>query len=167
VRSALSVALVTAVLVCLARSPRAASVSQPPPSPSASAVPAPTERITAYTLSPDLYRKAHFLGRLRFAASVFGVLYSVFVPWLLLRRRWSAKFRDWAEAVFGSRFLQGFIYVPLLVLTIGVLVLPLDVLEEAAAMRLAESSASFCTSSSTSFAVALPCVSGMKKRLTT
>jgi hypothetical protein len=36
----------------------------------------------------------------------------------------------------------------------------------AAAMRLAESLASFCTSSSTSFAVALPWVSGMKKRLT-
>jgi Zn-dependent protease with chaperone function len=131
VRSALCAALVSAVLVCLVQSVPAASVSQPPPSSSASVATAPTERITAYTLSPDLYRKAHFLGRLRFAASVFGVLYGIFVPWLLLRQRWSAMFREWAEAVFGSRFLQGFIYVPLLVLTIGVLVLPLDVLEEA------------------------------------
>jgi hypothetical protein len=49
---------------------------------------------------------------LRFAASVFGVLYGIFVPWLILRRRWSAGFRDRAEAVFGSPFLQGFIYMP-------------------------------------------------------
>ncbi len=91
---------------------------------------APAERITAYTLSPDLYRKAHFLSRLRFAASVFGVLYGVFVPWLILQRRWSAKFRDWAESVSRQSFLQGFIYVPLLALTIGTLMLPLDVLEE-------------------------------------
>jgi Zn-dependent protease with chaperone function len=97
--------------------------------------PAPTARIIAYTLSPDLYLKAHFLGRLRFAASVFGVLYGIFVPCLILRWRWSAKFRDAAEAVFGSRFLQGFVYVPLLVMTIGVLVLPLDVLEEVVLKR--------------------------------
>ena len=111
---------------------RAGPVPEPPPTSSASAAatPAPA-RITAYTLSPDLYRKAHFLGRLRFAASVLGVLYGAFVPWLILQRRWSARFRDWAEKASRNRLLQGFIYVPLLALTIGVLVLPLDVCEEA------------------------------------
>jgi len=129
--SALRAALVSALLVYLAPSAGAASVDLPSASVSRAAGPAPTERITAYRLSPDLYRKAHFLGHLRFAANVFSILYGVFVPWLILRWRWSAKLRDSAEAVFGSRFLQGFVYVPLLVLTIGVLVLPLDFLEEA------------------------------------
>jgi len=132
VRSGFHAALLSAVLVSIVPFARAAAVPQPPPASSASTVttPAPA-RITAYTLSPDLYRKAHFLGRLRFAAGVLGVLYGAFVPWLILQRRWSARFRDWAEAVFRNRFLQGFIYVPLLALTIGVLVLPLDALEEA------------------------------------
>ena len=135
-RSGFHAVLVSAVLVSMVPFAPSASVPRPPPTSSASVVttPAPA-RITAYTLSPDLYRKAHFLGRLRFAAGVLGVLYGAFVPWLILRRHWSARFREWAEAVFRNRFLQGFIYVPLLALTIGVLVLPLDVLEEAVLKR--------------------------------
>jgi STE24 endopeptidase len=125
--------LVSALLACFVHHVRAVSVAQQPDSPSASVVTsaaAPAKRITAYTLSPDLYRKAHFLSRLRLASRIFGVLYGVFVLWLILQRLWSAKFRDWAEAASGHCFVQALIYVPLLVLTIGVLVLPLDVLDE-------------------------------------
>jgi STE24 endopeptidase len=125
--------LVSALLACFIASVRGVSVAQQPASPSASvATPAvaSAERITAYTLSPGLYRKAHLLGRLRLATRILGVLYGVFVPWLILQRLWSAKFRDWAEAASGHCFVQAFIYVTLLVLTIGVLLLPLDVLDE-------------------------------------
>jgi STE24 endopeptidase len=126
-------AVLVSALFCLVHLGRAVSTAQQSGSASASVVTpeiAPAKRITAYTLSPDLYRKAHFLSRLRFASRIFGALYGVFVPWLILQRLWSAKFRDWAEAASGYRFVQALIYVPLLVLTIGVLVLPLDVLDE-------------------------------------
>src|SRR5882724_4740912 len=44
---------------------------------------APT-RITAYTLSPELYRKAKTLGRIRFSFRLFSFFYGVFVLWFVL-----------------------------------------------------------------------------------
>ena len=58
---------------------------------------APQKKITEYTLPPDLYRKARNRSRIRFASTVVGFLYSLFVLWLILRRKLSAKFRDCAE----------------------------------------------------------------------
>jgi STE24 endopeptidase len=87
-------------------------------------------KITAYTLPPDLYRKAHTRGRIRFSLRLFGVFYGLLILWFILQRRLSAKYRDWAENFSRSRFLQALLFTPLLVLTIGVLQLPLDVLEE-------------------------------------
>jgi Zn-dependent protease with chaperone function len=97
------------------------------------ATPSQTEarkKITAYTLPPDLYRKAHTRGRIRFSLRLLGVLFSVLILWFILQRRLSAKYRDWAENFSRTRFLQALLYTPLLVLTIGVLQLPLDALEE-------------------------------------
>jgi len=87
-------------------------------------------KITAYTLPPDLYRKAHTRGRIRFSLRLFGVFYGLLILWFILQRRLSAKYRDWAENFSRSRFLQALRFTPLLVLTIGVLQLPLDVLDE-------------------------------------
>jgi len=100
---------------------------------SPAATPPQTEapkKITAYTLPPDLYRKAHTRGRIRFSLRLFSVLYGVLILWFILNRRLSAKYRDWAENFPRSRFLQALLFTPLLVLTIGVLQLPLDVLQE-------------------------------------
>ncbi|MFI5058715.1 MAG: M48 family metallopeptidase [Candidatus Acidiferrales bacterium] len=104
-----------------------------PASSSPVATPPQTEaqkKITAYTLPPDLYRKAHTRGRIRFSLRLFGVLYSVLILCFILNRRLSAKYRDWAENFSRSRFLQALFFTPLLVLTIGVLQLPLDALQE-------------------------------------
>ena len=87
-------------------------------------------KITAYTLPPDLYRKAHTRGRIRFVLRLFGFFYGLFVLWLILQSKLSAKYRDWAEHLSRARFLQALLFTPLLVLTIGVLQLPLDVLQE-------------------------------------
>jgi Zn-dependent protease with chaperone function len=87
-------------------------------------------KITAYTLPPDLYRKAHTRGRIRFSLRLFGVFYGLLILWFILQRRLSAKYRDWAENFSRSRFLQALLFTPLLVLTIGVLQLPLDFLDE-------------------------------------
>lgn len=88
------------------------------------------QKITAYTLPPDLYRKAHTRSRLRFSLQLFRFLYGLFVLWIILQSGLSAKYRDWAEHFSRARFLQAFLFAPLLVLSIGVLQLPLDAFEE-------------------------------------
>ena len=87
-------------------------------------------KITAYTLPPDLYRRARNRGRLSFASRVFGILYGLWILWFLLQSRLAVKYRDWAERATGKRFVQAFIFVPLVLLTIGVLELPLNVFRE-------------------------------------
>ena len=88
------------------------------------------QRVSTYTLPPDVHRKAHKLSRIRLASRAFGVVYSIFMLWLLLALRWSAQFRNWAEAASGRRIVQVLIYAPLLILTIVILQLPLDVFDE-------------------------------------
>jgi len=83
-------------------------------------------RISAYTLSPELYRKAHRLYQTRFTIRVISTFYGIFVFWLILQAKWAAKFRDWAERATSRRFVQSLIFTPLLVLAISLLQLPLD-----------------------------------------
>jgi STE24 endopeptidase len=114
--------------------PAASSSAQTPtatnlPNPS-SAQSQPQKRITAYTLPPDLYRKARNRGRIGFASRIIGFFYGLLILWFILRRKLSAKFRDWAEKVSRWRFVQAFVFTPLLVLTIGVLQLPIDIFRE-------------------------------------
>jgi STE24 endopeptidase len=90
----------------------------------------PAKKITEYTLPPDLYRKARNRSRIRFASTMFGFFYGLLVFWFVLGRKLSANFRDWAEKVSRNRFVQALIFTPLLVITIGVLELPLDLFDE-------------------------------------
>jgi Zn-dependent protease with chaperone function len=101
-----------------------------PSSTSSGAPSQPQGKITAYTLPPDLYRKAHNRGRIGFATRIIGFFYGLLVLWFILRRKLAAKYRDWAERVSRRRFVQAFIFTPLLVLTIGVLQLPIDLFQE-------------------------------------
>ena len=124
-------------LLASPQSPSTAAASQQPsasaaiPSPSSpSAQSQPKNKITAYTLPPDLYRKARNRGRIGFASRIIGFFYGPFVLWFILRRKLSAKYRDWAEKFSRHRFLQAFVFTPLLVLTIGVLQLPIDIFQE-------------------------------------
>ena len=91
---------------------------------------APAKKITEYTLPPDLYRKARNRSRIRFAALLFGSFYGLVVLWFILNRKLSAKFRDWAEKVSRNRFVQALVFTSLLVVTIGVLEIPLDLFDE-------------------------------------
>jgi STE24 endopeptidase len=108
-----------------------AQYNSAPSSPAAASSQAEAPRkITAYTLPPDLYRKAHIRGRIRFSLSLFSFFYGLLILWFILNRRLSAKYRDWAEKFSRKRFLQALLFAPLLALTVGVLQLPLDVLQE-------------------------------------
>jgi Zn-dependent protease with chaperone function len=89
------------------------------------------KKITAYTLPPGVLAKAKSLARIRFAFRVFSIFYGLWMLWFILRRKYSAKFRDWAEAASHRRFLQAAIYVPLLAIAISLLSLPLDLFNHA------------------------------------
>jgi STE24 endopeptidase len=87
-------------------------------------------KVTAYTLPPQLYQKAHNLGRIHFRFQLISFVYGLFVLWLILRWKLAPKFRDWAEKFSSKRFLQSVVFSPLLLLTIAVLTLPADLYDQ-------------------------------------
>jgi STE24 endopeptidase len=87
----------------------------------------PVERkITAYTLPPDLYKKAKALSRTRFRFDIISFFYGLLVLWIILHWKLAPKFRDTAEKAPSNRFIQALIFTPLLILTIAILQLPAD-----------------------------------------
>ena len=87
----------------------------------------PVERkITAYTLPPDLYKKAKALSRTRFRFDIISFFYGLLILWIILRWKLAPKFRDTAEKASSNRFIQALIFTPLLILTIAILQLPAD-----------------------------------------
>ena len=112
----------------------ASQSSEPPASaPDASAPiaqPQPTQKkVTAYTLPPDLYRKARDLGRFRARFAWIDFFYGIFVLWVILFWKFGPQFRDWAEALSRNRFIQAAIFAPLLILTMAILGLPSNIYE--------------------------------------
>jgi STE24 endopeptidase len=101
--------------------------------PDASAPVAPPQssekKVTAYTLPPDLYRKARDLGRFHARFAWIDFFYGIFVLWVILYWRFGPQFRDWAESVSRNRFLQAAVFAPLLLLTMAILGLPSNIYE--------------------------------------
>ena len=122
-----------------ANDPAPAALSAPQPSqPQSStseasaplALPQSSEKkVTAYTLPPDLYRKARDLGRFHARFAWIDFFYGIFVLWVILYWRFGPQFRDWAESVSRNRFLQAALFAPLLLLTMAILGLPSDIYE--------------------------------------
>lgn len=112
----------------------AAASAAPQAAPSASAPVQPTAQsrtITAYTLPPDLYKKAHDRSRIEFHLALIDFVYGLMVLLIILRWRVSSAFRNWAERFSTRRFLQAIIFGPLILITIALLTLPLDIYGEA------------------------------------
>ena len=103
-----------------------AANSQPAQSASPSAE-APGRIVTAYTLPPELYRKAHTFGQVLFWGRLVDTCYSILVVLLILRWKLAAKFRDWAELLASRRIIQAAIFAPLFLLTFAVFVCPLQI----------------------------------------
>src|SRR5258708_5811686 len=80
--------------------PTAATKSQTPAGtqsspPTAEPQPQENERhITAYTLPPDRYKKAHDLGRIYFRFTLISFFYGLAATWLVLRWKLAAKYRS-------------------------------------------------------------------------
>jgi Zn-dependent protease with chaperone function len=112
-----------------AQSAPAASSAQQTSS-SASTATAQSPKVTAYTLPPDLYKKARQRSRINFHLALIGFVYGLLVLWLILRWRLAPKYRDWAEKFSARPFLQAIVFAPLLLLTLAGLTLPLDIYGE-------------------------------------
>ena len=86
--------------------------------------------VTAYTLPPELHKKAHARNRILFRLQLIGFAYGLAVLLIILRWNLAAKYRGWAESSSKRRFVQALVYSPLLLITVAVLTLPLDIYSE-------------------------------------
>jgi Zn-dependent protease with chaperone function len=129
-------------LFCISMSPSSAAQSQSPSAasnpqqappaastppataPSAALQQATPQRITAYTLPPERYKKAHDLGRIYFRFTIVSFFYGLVALWLVLRWKLAPKYRTLAEGISSKRFVQALVFAPLLILTIDILELP-------------------------------------------
>lgn len=125
----LAILVLTPPVLAQSKQTAPASTSVEPGAP-VLAIHSQTSKVTGYSLPPDLYRKAVNLGKSRFRLALLGFPYSLIVLWLILHWKLAPKYRDWAEAFSGKRFLRCFIFAPLLLLTTAVLTLPLDIYGE-------------------------------------
>src|SRR6266446_5476218 len=103
-------------------SPQQAGSSQASPSESETSERTRTEQ---YTLSHERQAKAVAYSRAGYTLYFISYFLGGLLLFLILRLGWAAKFRDIAENVSDKKWIQGFIFVPLLFLTIDVLKLPL------------------------------------------
>src|SRR5215470_154222 len=80
-----------------------------------------------YTLSHERYKKAVAYSRAEYTLYFASYLLGAIFLFLILRLGIAARFRDIAECVSQSRWVQGLVFVPLLRLLLGVLALPLRI----------------------------------------
>jgi STE24 endopeptidase len=92
-----------------------------------------------YTLSEDRYEKAVAYSRAAYALYFVSYFVSFVVLLLLLRLGVAARFRDFAERVTGRRWLQAFVFVPLLFLTCDICDLPVRLYWHSLSLRYEQS----------------------------
>jgi STE24 endopeptidase len=115
--------------------------SQPPiPGlPKTEPAPAPRGKTEQYTLSEDRYEKAVAYSRAGYTLYFVSYAISFVVLLLILRTGLAAKFRDAAERVTDKRWLQTFIFAPLLFLTSDIFDLPVRLYWHALSLRYEQS----------------------------
>jgi len=96
--------------------------SEPPVNPPVTQARTDTER---YTLSHERYEKAVAYSRAGYTLYFVSVFFDIAVLLLILWFGVAAKYRDFVLRRTENAFLQGLLYVPLLVLTLDLLELPL------------------------------------------
>jgi STE24 endopeptidase len=77
-----------------------------------------------YTLSHERQAKAVAYSQAGYTLYFVSYFLGGLLLFLMLRLGWAAKFRDIAENVSDKKWVQGFVFVPLLFLTLDVLHLP-------------------------------------------
>ena len=95
--------------------------------------------VTAYTLPPDKLAKAIEYARARNRLYFIAAAYGFLVLAAILYWKVGPRYRDWAERVTRRRFLQAYIFAPLLLLTIDLLELPIAMRYHQLAVRYEQS----------------------------
>jgi len=96
-------------------------------------------RTEQYTLSEDRYEKAVAYSRAGYTLYFVSYFVSIAVLLLLLRMGVAARFRDFAERVTGRRWLQAFVFVPLLIVTSDIFDLPIRMYWHSLSLRYEQS----------------------------
>src|SRR6516165_11621352 len=96
--AALAIAVtLSAALVC-AQAPQGTPRNVQPQANSVATPAVEHPKVTAYTLPPDLYKKARDRSRIRFRLDLVGFLYGLVVLWIIVHWQISSAYRNWAEA---------------------------------------------------------------------
>ena len=100
---------------------------------------APKTETEKYTLSQDRYEKAIAYSRAGYTLYFVMSFFDILVMILILQLGVAAKFRDFAQDLTSSWWLQGLVYVPALALTLDVLDLPLRLYGHSLSLRYEQS----------------------------
>ncbi len=92
-----------------------------------------------YTLSEDRYEKAVAYSRAAYTLYFVSYFVSIAALLLLLRLGVAARFRDFSERVTGRRWLQGLVFVPLLIVTSDIFDLPVRLYWHSLSLRYEQS----------------------------
>jgi Zn-dependent protease with chaperone function len=101
--------------------------------------PPPSSHTEQYTLSEDRYEKAVAYSRAGYTLYFVSYVLSFAVLILILRVGVAAKFRDFAERLTSRRWLQGFVFVPLLLITCDIADLPVRLYWHSLSLRYEQS----------------------------
>ena len=80
-----------------------------------------------YTLPADKLFQARHLDRARNLLNLGSMLWGILVLFLVLSLRWATAIRDWAGTLTPRHWLQGFLFLPVLLLLLIAANLPFDV----------------------------------------
>jgi STE24 endopeptidase len=94
-----------------------------------------TKQTIVNTLPPDKLQPSEALYKLDLKLAILDPVYSLLVLLALLSWGIAARYRDWAESVSRWRFVQALVFVPLLLITIGIADLPLRVYSHHIALK--------------------------------
>jgi STE24 endopeptidase len=95
--------------------------------------------VTAYTLPPDKLAKAIEYARERNRLYFIAAAYGFAVLATILYAHLGPRYRDWAERVSRRRFVQAYVFTPLLLLTLDLAELPIAMRYHWLAMKYAQS----------------------------
>ena len=128
--------LALVALAPIARPARAQTGEAPAAQAAASSATAEqAQHVTAYTLPPELLRKAKNLSRTSFIFDLVSFVWGLFAFWLVLHWRLAARFRNWAEAASRNRFAQAFVFTIPLIVAVSILESPLAIFEHVLTTR--------------------------------
>jgi Zn-dependent protease with chaperone function len=92
-----------------------------------------------YTLSHERYEKAVAYSRAGYTLYFISIALGLSVLWMFLRFGFAAKIRDFAERFTENRFLQGLIFIPILVFAMNLLELPVHLYWHSLSLRYQQS----------------------------